>query len=337
VELVFFGNRCIFKYVDKWQGGGQAEGGETVGLPGIRESLDSDGNVRLKRWLARAAAERITGALRVSGGPGGVLWLRDGLVVAVQSPGAPGVEALLIRTGRVSDEDWARDGGVDRAASAGRIGAAHRQVLQFMANQDALFAMLVGSIESCVLEPDPSVSHAIQGQDAIALLDAAFRKLDALALLPQAILPHRERLIAASADDGRDAFGTGSSSGIWPSELRKVILGYADGRRTARDIAFVSGRSLYAVTVEMSRMLVEGLLQEPPPRIEPIDPSSVRVLPRNPAHPSPGGAQTIEVPSELPSRRPSAATAAEDAASQRTAAFWRDFLHFGGRTGESRD
>lgn len=321
--------------MDEWQSGGRTDGGET-GLPGIRESLDSDGNVRLKRWLARAAAERITGALRVSGGPGGVLWFRDGLVVAAQSPGAPGVEALLIRTGRVSDEDWARDGGVDHAASAGCIGAAHRQVLQFMANQDALFAMLVGSIDACVLEPDPSVPHAIQGQDATALLNAAFRKLDALALLPQAVLPHRERLIAASADDGRGAFESGSS-GIWPSELRKVILGYADGRRTARDIAFVAGRSLYAVTVEMSRMLVEGLLQEPPPHIEPLDTSSVQVLPRNPAHPSAGCAQATEAPSEFPSRPPPAETAAEDAASQKTAAFWGDFLHFGGRTGESRD
>ena len=307
-----------------------------MSVPGIRESLDLDGQARLKRWLARAAAERITGALRVSGSPGGVLQFRDGLVVGAESPGAPGVQALLVRTGRVSDEDWARDGGADRAASAERIGAAHRQVLQLMANQDALFAVLAGSIDSCVLEPDPSVPHGGQGQDAAALFDAASRKLDALALLPRAILPHRERLIAPSADESDGPSGRGSS-GEQASQLRTVILGYADGRRTARDIAFVTGRSLYAVTVEMSRMRAEGLLNEPPPRIEPIDTSPVQVLPRNPPPPDPDSAQATEPGSELPRRQLPADGAAEDPASQKTAAFWRDLLHLGGRMGDSRN
>jgi hypothetical protein len=60
-------------------------------------------------------------------------------------------------------------------------------------------------------------------------------------------------------------------------------------------------------------------------------------VPRNPAHPAPGRPQAMEVPAELPSRRPSAEGTAEDAASQKSAASWRDFLHFGGRPGESRD
>jgi hypothetical protein len=307
-----------------------------MSVPGIRESLDLDGHARLQGWLARAVAERVTGALRVSGSPGGVLQFRDGLVVVAESSGAPGLQALLIRTGRVSDEDWARDGGADHAAAAERIGAAHRQVLQLMANQDMLFAMLAGSIDSCVLELDPSVPDVGQGQDATALLDAAFRKLDALALLPRAILPHRERLIAPVADDD-DGASRSEALGVRTSGLREVILGYADGRRTARDIAFVSGRSLYAVTVEMSRMLAEGLLHEPPPRSDPVDTSPVQVLPRNPPPPAPGAAPATEDRSELPHRQLPADGAAEDPAGQKTAAFWRDFLHFGGRMGESRN
>jgi hypothetical protein len=309
----------------------------TVGVPGIHKSLDRDGHVRLKRWLAHAAAEKTTGALRVSGSPGGVLWFGDGLVVVAESPGAPGVQALLVRTGRVSDEDWARDGGVDYVASAVHIGDAHRRVLQFMANQDALFAVLAGSIDSCVLEPGPSVPHAGHGQDAASLLDAAFRKLDALALLPQAVLPNRERLMARAADAG-DGATASTSFETGASQLREVILGYADGRRTARDIAFVSGRSLYAVTVEMSRMLAEGLLHEPPPRVEPVDTSSLRVVPRNSIPPSsPGSTQATEAPAELPRRRPPDDGAADEPASHKTTAFWRDFLHFSGRAGESRD
>lgn len=311
-----------------------------MGAPGIRASLDLDGHVRLKRWFARVTTETITGVLRISGRPGGVLQFRDGLVVVAESPGAPGVQALLIRTGRVSDEDWAHGGGVEHAASAARIGVAHRQVLQFMANQDALFAMLVGSIDSCALEPGPYVPPASQGRDAAALLDAAFRKLDALTLMPRAILPHRERLIARSAGDGDPASGSGSSgtqpSELPSSELRQVILGCADGRRTARDIAFVSGRSLYAVTVEMSRMLAEGLLEEPPGTAR-ADPPSVQVRPRNLTPLFLAGAQAMDDSPELPHRQPPADGAAEDPASQKNTAFWRDFLHFGGRMGESRD
>ena len=311
-------------------------------MPGIRGSLDLDGHVRLKGWLARAAAERVTGALRLSGRPGGVLWFRDGLVVVAESSGAPGVQAILVRSGQVSDEDWARDGGADHAASAARIGAAHRQVLQLMASQDALFAVLAGSIGACALDPGPTVAPAGQGQDTAALLDATLRKLDALAALPRAILPHRERLAAGPAGDGDGAPGRGPS-GTRPPDLRKVILSYADGRRTARDIAFVSGRSLYAVTVEMSRMLAEDLLHEPPPRIEPVDASPVLVLPRKPFPPVPGGAPAAGDGTGLPRRRSPAEGEAdgegegEDPASQKTTAFWRDFLHLGGRTGESRN
>jgi hypothetical protein len=85
-------------------------------------------------------------------------------------------------------------------------------------------------------------------------------------------------------------------------------------------------------------MLAEGLLRESPPRIEPVDTSSVQVLPRNPAPPSSSGStQAAEPASELPHRRPPDDGSAEDPAGQRTTAFWRDFLHLGGRTGESRD
>jgi hypothetical protein len=317
----------------KWQGGGARDGGEAVSVPGIRESLDFDGHVRLRRWFARAAAEGVTGRLRVSGSPGGVLQFSDGLVVAAESSGAPGVQALLVRAGRVSDEDWARDGGADHAAAAAYVGPAHGQVLRLMANQDALFAMLAGSIGTCSLEHDPDGPPGDQGQDAAALLADTLRKLDALALLPRAILPHRDRLLAPSTGPSGGVSARGPA-GPRSSEIRRAILGYADGRRTARDIAFVSGRSLYAVTVEMSRMLDEGLLHEPQPASGPVDPSSGPMVPRNPPPAPPAGAQPIAARSELPRRRPPADGGARDPTSQKTAASWRDFLHFGGRAGD---
>jgi hypothetical protein len=304
-----------------------------VSVPGIRESLDFDGHVRLRRWFARAAAEGVTGRLRVSGSPGGALQFSNGLVAAAESSGAPGVQALLVRGGRVSDEDWARDGGADHAASAAYIGPAHRRVLQLMANQDALFAMLAGSIGACALEHGPNAPDADQGQDAVALLTDTLRKLDALALLPRAILPHRDRLIGSSAGASSGASAR-DPAGPRPSEIRRAILDCADGRRTARDIAFVSGRSLYAVTVEMSRMLAEGLLCEPAPPIGPVDPPAGPVMTGNPGPSLADGAQPIAARSELPRRRPPADGVARDPTSQKTAASWRDFLHFGGRVGD---
>ncbi|MBO4260794.1 MarR family transcriptional regulator, partial [Streptomyces griseorubiginosus] len=50
----------------------------------------------LARSLAACGREGVTGELRVAGTPGGVFHLRGGLVVSVESPGAPGAEALLL-------------------------------------------------------------------------------------------------------------------------------------------------------------------------------------------------------------------------------------------------
>jgi hypothetical protein len=50
------------------------------------------------------------------------------------------------------------------------------------------------------------------------------------------------------------------------------VLSCADGRRTARDIAFALGRGVYGVTVEVSRLLAEGLVEIAEPRTAPVAP-----------------------------------------------------------------
>ena len=57
--------------------------------------------------LAKLLAEDFTGAVEVSGTPGGTIHLRRGLVIAVDTPNAPSVETLLIRSGRIDEESWA--------------------------------------------------------------------------------------------------------------------------------------------------------------------------------------------------------------------------------------
>jgi hypothetical protein len=81
-----------------------------------------------------------------------------------------------------------------------------------------------------------------------------------------------------------------------PDEIRerlpppqKELLAHADGRRTARDIAFATGLGAYTVTVGMARMLGEGLLELPdePGSVAPV---TVRELPTGALRQRPSGA-----------------------------------------------
>ncbi|MFG3497320.1 MarR family transcriptional regulator [Streptomyces sp. NPDC047928] len=272
----------------------------------IRESMQRAGLGVLHLALAQCRVAGSTMALRVRGRPGGTFHLRRGGVVAVESPGAPGVETLLLRSGRIREADWARlpppapapapapsrvsdaasgaaagpapgtdpPGAPDAAPGAARaaapavvsgrscaelvarglVGAAELQVISAMALQDAVFAVVAGDMEDCVAEQEqgPLVPVA-PGEDPLRLLDVAARRLGALAALPHAVLPDRERVVAGRGVEGA------AVEALAPH--RREILFLANGRRTARDIAFVIGRGVYHVTVEMSRMLGEGLLE----------------------------------------------------------------------------
>ncbi|MFG2788705.1 MarR family transcriptional regulator [Streptomyces sp. NPDC048419] len=260
------------------------------------------GHDLLARALAACGREGWTGALRVSGAPGGVLHLRHGLIVAAESPGSPGPEALLLRSGRVDGEQWAalvRECGGARWPAAGLVargyaGAAQLAVVCAMALQDAVFAILAGRVEGCErvdagVEPPAPVAV---GEPCARLLQDAARKLTALAGLPHPVHPDRERPLPVP------------DSTAPLSELRSDLLDHADGRRTSRDLAFRTGRGVYTVTVEVSRMLTEGLLRCPP---EPV-PIAVRVPPegihgRTPPPPAPPPPQP-QAPVTLPRRGP---------------------------------
>ncbi|MEV6108548.1 MarR family transcriptional regulator [Streptomyces sp. NPDC051940] len=267
----------------------------------------------------------MTGTLRVHGRPGGLLRFGGGLVVGAVSPGAPGLDTLLVRTGRVGESDWpgtrsAADATAAELVARGHVGLSELQVLRLMATQDALFAMVAGRMDRCTAQPgrDP-VPGAGTGEEPERLLREADRRLAALIALPQAVLPDRERL-AAVGDPG---------PGLAPD--RALVLRLADGRRTARDIAFVAGRGVYAVTVEVSRMLAEGLLElsqhdtaAPSPQIKgPADPIRPRGPARDERRPLAAG--------PLPRRNPGSSGIAEVLVAAGPPANWREFLRLRGR------
>ncbi len=204
--------------------------------------------------------------MRVVGNPGGLLHLREGVVVAVDSPGAPGAETLLLRSGRLSEQDWnaaLREGTGTRSHQAtlvarGAIGASAVQALVTMATQDGSFAIAAGDVEQCVVDDEPVdvLLTAADGMPPDLLLSETLRRLDALASMPFPLSPYRERVVPGRGTDSPAA-----------TEARRKIIEHATGRRTARDIAFVVGRSVYPTTVEISRMLTEGLLEIAPPAI----------------------------------------------------------------------
>ncbi|WP_406332605.1 hypothetical protein [Streptomyces sp. NBC_00203] len=243
-----------------------------------RDSLGRVGYDLLSRALDECHREKVTGGLRISGKPGGVFHFRDGLVVAVESPGAPGPEARMLRTGRIGGEQWAellREGEGKRwpeteLVAHGYAGAAQLRVVCMMALQDAAFAVVAGRVDDCerLAVSQPFAPIAV-GEAPGRLLQEAARKLAAVAALPYPVRPDRERPAPIPGSDLRC---------LRLSAAQRELLAHADGRRTARDIAFATGRAVYTVTVGMARMIGEGLL-EPTDETGPSAPITVHLPP----------------------------------------------------------
>ncbi|MGW4533746.1 hypothetical protein ACWEOI_22635 [Nocardia sp. NPDC004340] len=215
-----------------------------VAGPGRLPALDRESARELVRELAQAAATTRTGVLRVTGEPGGDLHIVHGLVVMVDSPGAPGVRELLARPGRTS------------------TGEADLRVVTMMAAVDGCFAITSGWIGNCFWQSNPHPESADApgtfedtapqgpGFEPGWLLLETERRLGALA--HGRISPHRNHV--QLTERGRVLL-SGPGSGH-----RREILLWSNGRRSCRDIAKLLCRSLYAVTVEVVRMLDDDLL-----------------------------------------------------------------------------
>jgi hypothetical protein len=240
----------------------------------------------LREALAVCAASGTSGALRITGDPGGTICLAGGLVTAIETAGAPSPEVLLLRSRRVSDAQW--DAAFAAAAGAGHpmsteligrelVGVGELEVLLRTALADAMFVVASGTVEEYRAEPGTSASIlALEpGEGAEALLAEASRRIQALASLP--VLYRHERLVAAAG-----TIQPGADLGAGDKEL----LGLADGRRTTRDLAFALGRGVYATTLELARMHAAGLLTTTSSQQAPAPPGRVA----GGLQPEPGGA-----------------------------------------------
>ncbi|MFJ3774099.1 MarR family transcriptional regulator [Streptomyces sp. NPDC090075] len=290
----------------------------------VRDPLGRAGYGRLAHALIACGREGFSGELRVPGSPGGAFHLRGGLVVAADSPGSPGPEALLLRSDRIDGEQWAelvRASGGARWPVAGLIargyaGAAQLRVVCVMALQDAAFAIVAGRVDGCeaVLDTEPYAPVAV-GEAPARLLQEANRKLAALAALPHPVRPDRERPRPAGIAADRPR-----------TPLQEELLSHADGRRTARDLAFRTGRGVYTVTVEVARMLGEGLLECAAPTAPVRMPVTAPVVRHREPPPPPPPPEPIPVPAELPRREPGASGITEVLGPQKSGASWKGFF-----------
>ncbi|MEV7022233.1 MarR family transcriptional regulator [Kitasatospora sp. NPDC093558] len=279
--------------------------GSAVVLAQFAAARPGSASHEFARMLTGASRDRFSGTLLVTGDPGGSFRLRRGAVVEVASPGAPGVDTLLLRSGRAGGDrapavrSAAEGGAGSRPAAPDRVGAAELQLVCVMAALDAALAMGIGRIDGFAVDHETPAQRPVapEGIEAEWLLREAERRIGALDSLGLSISPFHDRLARGNA-------ATALLSGSVAGERREILL-RANGRNTSRDIAFLLGRSLYAVTVDVLRMLGEGIVEAVLPAEGGPDRPPV---PRDDRWQTPAGtaARPLGGAVQLPRRRPGA-------------------------------
>ncbi|MFJ1791060.1 hypothetical protein [Kitasatospora griseola] len=257
---------------------------------------------------------RFTGSVLVSGTPGGTIRLEQGLITAIETPGAPAVETLLLKSGRIGGAQWAAAEAAAGSASPGgrpadlgavlvaqgAIGAAELETVCAAAVFDGAFALALGRPGSWqAAEADLPARIALRpGVEPGRLSEETARRV---ALLTRLGSPPRELAavrIRPSAQAGTAVART--------SARHRDVLVAATGRRTARDLAFALGRGVFAVMLDLVRMDAGHLLHREPATTAPGVPS---VAPRTP----PSGPPPISdgpLPRRVRGEQPLGATAA---------------------------
>jgi hypothetical protein len=264
----------------------------------------------LGQALLDCAVGRQSGALRVCGEPGGTVHVVDGGVAGIDTPGAPGPDVVLLRSGRVPEPGWqdaftvaAADGRMGaELVRRGLIGSGQLEVVLRAALADSVFALMSGQVDECRME-SAAVACLLPldpPADPAWLLSEGSRRLRVLASMPNPVRHDRDRVTR-----GHRAPPVGSALGGG----QDGILALANGRRTARDMAFALGWGVYALTLEFARMREAGLLTvssrrnvtRDRPR-DPVPASKPAPLSDSPASDAAGSGPASQPP-ELPRRR----------------------------------
>ncbi|GAB1690134.1 DUF4388 domain-containing protein [Krasilnikovia sp. M28-CT-15] len=232
------------------------------------------------RLLRQAAAERWTGALVVTGRPGGTLYLTDGLLTYAESPAAPGVGELLTSSGRLAARTW---------QAALDLGAAQARVGQLLLDQGHLTR---GELELCVHGATYDAAYFALGPvaDGADLVAGQAHWLGAVVWIDVGAVEHesqrRQRLLdeifpypQLDSAPVIPAARLGVER-VWLTAPQWELIVHADGQRTPADLAQLLGRAGYATVQELRRLGALGLLEVPEPQQRPARrPEFVRLPP----------------------------------------------------------
>ncbi|GAB1645690.1 DUF4388 domain-containing protein [Krasilnikovia sp. MM14-A1259] len=223
------------------------------------------------RLLRQAAAERRTGALVVTGRPGGTLYLTDGLVTYAESPAAPGVGELLTASGRLAARTW---------QAALDVGTARSQVGRLLLDQGHLTR---GELELCVHGATYDAAYfalgpAAAGADFVA---GETHWLGAMVWIDPEAVDHESRRRQRLLDEifpfphldsaPVSPVARPPAERIWLTAPQWELIVHADGQRTPADLAQLLGRAGFATIQELRRLGALGLLELPEPRTHPPD------------------------------------------------------------------
>jgi hypothetical protein len=253
--------------------------------------------------LAQLAKEGATGALTVHGEPGGVLFLRDGLVNGCESPAAPSVDRLLTACGKVEERIWETI--PSRPARAlvegGHVTAAEIELCALQALYDAAFYVL--GTARAELRFDEGIEHWL-GADGTVTADQVCDSVARQRRMLDEVHPSDATDLAPVVPVLRPGLDRVLLSGLqW-----EIVL-HADGQRTPQELAGLLGRSAYAVTLDVRRLAAAGLVTPPSPA-DAAEQAPAAVVPPEPA-PTP---QEEPPPEPLPHRVPGTFTFEEPAA-----------------------
>lgn len=210
----------------------------------------------LPAFLAALHTEARDATVTVGGTPGGTIHLRRGLMTAVDTPGAPGTESLLVKSGRVDDTSWAAaraaGGALDQVlAERGLLTRQQFEVTCTAALFDGAFALALGSATDWEVHPPAPDTVAARAFAPHLVTAEATRRLTTLA-----------QLWGSPAEFARTRLRRADRPRPRLTARHTAVLDAVNGRRTPRDIAFALGRGTYAVMLDLAQLRSQGLLLE---------------------------------------------------------------------------
>jgi len=218
---------------------------------------------RVADELAELAGQHASGALVISGDPGGTIYLSDGCLTFAESAEAPDLGTRLVKSGRLTQNQWSQasadseaDGGEgDLLLSRGLINAGEWELLLRSAALDALLALAddQGTAGTCFVSRQALAEGPVLRLAAGPTWEYAWQEAGRLAA--RDIVPRtRLRLCgSAGASFGESGFRGPAGSGFGPAA--RGLLGQFDGRTTLRDLAWRNGLALYAVMDWATRLI----------------------------------------------------------------------------------